>query len=296
MDEEQWKSGAKTRDQLLLCSLLLPKVTRNGKKRREREKTFFSFFFFSADPPRLLQRPRDPRQHARRAQRVFRDRDPPVGVGHGGLAVRVRTDDEDRRDVFVGGCCCCRRRGATDSVSFPAARLCPPRLSPSSSSRARAFVAQLPPHKLPQRHRVRRDAAQGDAGAPWRQVQRDGSLDDLEQLVAPAAVARADAQLLQQLREQPAEALERAREPDGRADPHHDVLRGRDIEGLDLPGLGQRRVEQRQQGLVRDVRAGARRVTAVPAEEGGVVVAVEEDVGLGFFFGGGREGGGGVFF
>ena len=41
---------------------------------------------------------------------------------------------------------------------------------------------------------------------------------------------------------------------------------------------------------MRDVRPRGRRVAAVPAEEGGVVVAVEEDVGLGFlrffFFGG----------
>ena len=50
MDEEQWKSGAKTRDQLLLCSLLLPKVTRNGKKRREREKHFSPFSFFQLIP------------------------------------------------------------------------------------------------------------------------------------------------------------------------------------------------------------------------------------------------------
>lgn len=49
---------------------------------------------------------------------------------------------------------------------------------------------------------------------------------------------------------------------------------------LDLARFGQRRVQQGQQRLVRDVGAQGGRVAAVLAQKSGVVVAVEQDVGL----------------
>ena len=193
----------------------------------------------------------------------------------------VRPDDKDRSDddvVAVG----CRRRSSSGSVRRCCSSSSPPVSSCSSSSQTTTTIPpQFSPHKLPQRDRVRRDAAEGDARAPRGQVHRHGPLDDLQQLVAPSAgIARPDAQLLQQLREQAAEALEGARQPHGRVYAHDDVFGRREVQRFYLPGLGQGGVEERQQGLVGDVRAGAGGVAAVPAEERGVVVAVEEDVGL----------------
>ena len=85
---------------------------------------------------------------------------------------------------------------------------------------------------------------------------------------------------MQELDPQAAEALERARQADGRVERDQGAPLGVDEDGLELASFGQGAVVQGQQGLVRDVRAGGGRVPVVLAQEGGVVVTVEEGIGL----------------
>jgi len=68
------------------------------------------------------------------------------------------------------------------------------------------------------------------------------------QLVRP--VRRSDAQLLQQLNNQPAEALERARQPHFGVDLDQHVFGGVDVEGLELAGLVEGAVQDHHKRLV----------------------------------------------
>jgi hypothetical protein len=78
------------------------------------------------------------------------------------------------------------------------------------------------------------------------EVVGDGVLDDFEQLLG--SVDAADAQLVEELDHQAAEALERARDADVRVDLDEDALRGVDVH-LQQAGLVQRRVEEGEEAL-----------------------------------------------
>jgi hypothetical protein len=78
------------------------------------------------------------------------------------------------------------------------------------------------------------------------EVVGDGVLDDFEQLLG--SVDAADAQLVEELDHQAAEALEGARDADVGVDLDEDALRGVDVH-LEQAGLVQRRVEEGEEAL-----------------------------------------------
>lgn len=108
-----------------------------------------------------------------------------------------------------------------------------------------------------------------------RKVIRDRVLDDAKQLFR--AAHGTDAEFVQQLNHQAGKALKRPWNPNVRVDLDQDALGGVDVD-LKQPRLVERRVEQRQEALVSDVRTSFGDVAAHLCEYALVIIAVEQSV------------------